>query len=371
MSKRIFTVLLTLGLLATSSAFASRAKLAVMGTGEPVGTAGFGINNRGSLFYDASDNIFYNPSYANDFKNWATVEKANGVAGAADAEGGFAGTFSNFNFGFYMNREDAIVGTYATNTAGPPVVNTMRPFDFFVASDMGMKWGLGVSMASNKASATADDAETVLRLGAQYMDFEPYVNFMLTGLAKTAAGQTKNNHMVVGMRYKMGDWTPFAAYRQDKATTTVTGVTGSAEVKSTDWGLGVGRSMKLAEGASMNYGVGFWRTSGKTTTVAGGVTTVAAGASVMNVPVNMSLEGDFNSWLTGRAGLTYNLVNRVNDVSTGDGTTGRIGATIHAGKADFDWAVGHGASGAAEDVDGNSFAFDSGFFTAASMTYRW
>jgi hypothetical protein len=358
MSKRNFIVFITCGLLAASSAFASRARLAVMGTGDP-----FAINQRGSLYYDDMNNIFYNPSYANDFKNWAIVEKFNGSSNATTApvapntntgaEGGFMGTFMNFNVGFYMNREDGIVGGAYFAPA------TMRPFDLFLASeDMGIKWGLGLSMANFKADATTEDTEVALRLGAQYMDFEPYVNLLLKGDAKTAAGTDKTKDMVLGLRYKYADWTPYTAFRQIKNTTVA-----AVETKATAWGWGTGHQMKLGESAQLNYGVGLWKFS-------------SLGTSSIRVPVNMSLEGTLTSWLSARAGLSYNLVNQVDGFSSpADGTTGRLGAAMHFNKVDFDWAIGNtnGSAAAAlpDAIDGNGFDFASGFFTAASMTYRW
>src|SRR5262245_16818165 len=100
MSKRILAVALALGILATSNAFASRSRTAVLGTGD----AGLYLN-AGSFFYDDARNIFYNPSYVNDFKNWGIIEKSNYVSGAAatqvgtTAEGGFVTSLSSFNLG--------------------------------------------------------------------------------------------------------------------------------------------------------------------------------------------------------------------------------------------------------------------------------
>src|SRR5579885_2337655 len=98
MSKRVLAVALVFGILATSNAFASRSRTAVLGTGD-----GGQFLSAGSFFYDDARNIFYNPAYVNDFKNWGIIEKSNFPGGTA--EGGFVTSLSSFNLGVYVNRE--------------------------------------------------------------------------------------------------------------------------------------------------------------------------------------------------------------------------------------------------------------------------
>src|SRR4051812_11077428 len=103
MSKRILAVALVLGILATSTAFASRSRTSVLGTGDN----GMFLSG-GTFFYDDARNIFYNPAYVNDFKNWGIIEKSNFVSGAGatvvgtSAEGGFVSSLSSFNLGVYF-----------------------------------------------------------------------------------------------------------------------------------------------------------------------------------------------------------------------------------------------------------------------------
>src|SRR3954453_12136441 len=98
MSKRILALALAFGILATSNAFASRSRTSVLGTGD----GGLFLNG-GTFFYDDARNIFYNPAYVNDFKNWGIIEKSNYVSGAGgtqlgtSAEGGFVSSLSSFN----------------------------------------------------------------------------------------------------------------------------------------------------------------------------------------------------------------------------------------------------------------------------------
>ena len=119
-------------------------------------------------------------------------------------------------------------------------------------------------------------------------------------------------------------------------------------------GGGLARNTKFDETVRLNYAFGVWRRTATHRTV---------------IPVHLGVEGDLNSWITARAGLSYNLYDRTNNVSTADTTAGSLGATVHVGKVDFDWAIGHVGSG--EDVNDGGFGLDSGFFTAASLTYSW
>jgi hypothetical protein len=54
-----------------------------------------------------------------------------------------------------------------------------------------------------------------------------------------------------------------------------------------------------------------------------------------------------------------------------------VGATVHAGKVDFDFAVGDGntfgtqANETASDTTNQSFDIAHNFFTAASVQYHW
>ena len=66
MNKKIISALVLAGMIMGSNAFASRSRLNVMGTG---GAAA------GSFYYDHIYNIFYNPSYINDMKNYVIFEK--------------------------------------------------------------------------------------------------------------------------------------------------------------------------------------------------------------------------------------------------------------------------------------------------------
>src|SRR5579885_469968 len=136
MSNRVLAVALVLGILATSNAFASRSRTTVLGTGD-----GGQFLSVGSVSFNEKRNIFYNPSYVNDFKNWGIVEKSNFPGGTA--EGGFVTSLSSFNLGVYVNRETSVqnlVGNMGTWGTGQ-----QRPIEVFFGGDMSnVKWGASV-----------------------------------------------------------------------------------------------------------------------------------------------------------------------------------------------------------------------------------
>ena len=367
MNKRILAALLALGVLATSNAFASRARDLVMGSGD----AGNAIQN-GSLYYDTAYNIFYNPSYVNDFKNWATIEKSNSPG--TTAEGGFVIGAMNLNLGVYLNRTSGITGVTNEALTHTGVAN-YRPIDLIAGGEMGnMKWGFGLTYGSVDAPGAtppANGRDLTLRAGLQVMELDPYISYKVLGgdnAGGGAAATTSFKDINVGTRYHYGEWVPYADYHHMSDNTDGS----SANPSENAWGFGLGRNVKVADGVSMNYAISYWRDSLNNNTG-------AAGNYVENtIPINLSLEGDATGWLTLRAGLQYRLYDKKTGTGTvADATNGRIGATVHVKKVDFDWAVGTdngGAEAAAEtatQTDKQAFSIGGGFFTAAALNYHW
>jgi hypothetical protein len=366
MNKRNLVVLLALGMVLANNAFASRATNLVLGSGDG-GTVLGGSTGGGSFFYDDSRNMFYNPAYINDFKNFATVEKSNSPG--STAEGGFVTSVMNFNLGVWVNRGDYFEGstyqdkTGANGAATNYSVTPVRPIEIFAGSDMGtFKWGLGLSYASHSGTTsvtqTGDSSDMNVTVGASVMNLEPFFKVKVKG-TDPAGNQDFWN---IGTRYRFGEWTPYAAYANAKNNNITA-------LQEKTWGFGLGRSAKLAEGVKLNYALSYWNV---TDTITGSDT------KRQMLPIDISLEGDVNSWLTLRAGLGYHLVDKTQGTSAADNTTGRIGATIHAGKADVDFAAAKYAPSAGTEtqaagtgVDAQTLDIGSGFFTAMSVTYRW
>jgi hypothetical protein len=375
MVKRSFLVLMVLSLFAVSNeSHASRARLIVMGSGDAgmfldsaitaAGTPAYG--GGGSMFYNDPYNMFYNPAYVNDYKDWAIVEKSNFVGPNATtagttAQGGFVMSMFNFNIGLFMNRIDGV------RTLSAASATATRPIELIIGADMGIKWGLGVMVASRSTSSTVTDQIITVKAGVSVADFEPFAHFSVGGQDQTAG---TNNHqaMSFGMRYHWGEWTPYAAFRQDKTTT----VTTSFDNRTEAWGVGLGRESKVAEGVKTMYSLSFMRAT----------STLVSAPDHSMVPINFAVEGEAASWLTLRAGVTYAFYDKSGGNSVGDTTTGRLGASIKVGKAALDFAfasapltiagAANEASGiTAQSVDAQRFDMGAGLFTAASLSYKW
>ena len=162
----------------------------------------------------------------------------------------------------------------------------------------------------------------------------------LRGDGQTGGVDYKNNHSMGGIRYRWGEWIPYFGFRQDKTTLTGT------ETKLTTLGVGFGRNSRISESVSLNYSIGYWNTQQD------------SNASKALFPVDISVEGDPSSWVTLRGGFAYR-----------QSSSARMGATFHVSKVDFDWAVG--SSDGTENLDSTSFDLTQGFFTAASLSYKW
>lgn len=383
MNKQFFIICLLIGVLAASnSAFASRARLLVDGTGDGGLMLG-GNGNMGSFYTDDAYNMFYNPAYVNDYKNFGIIEKSNyntaytmganntnpggnlfAQSGGTTAEGGFVTSVSNYTLGVFMNRTDVVSDAIYSHPFD------MRPIDVMIGGDMGWKWGLGATYSSYRATPTgstsmATDTDIVVRLGVEINNFEPFAWYRIGGDNHFVNGNNveQNKMYAVGAKYHWGEWTPYAAYKKTKFNNLDTG---------TIFGAGFGRDTKLTDGIKMAYSLAFFRQA-SADNFGFSVNQGEINPQRTVVPINFTVEGDAASWLTLRAGLGYNLVDQVATGTTPDSTSGRIGATLHAGKVDFDWAVGKTVGGGESATDTNSQNFDiaSGFFTAAAVSYKW
>jgi hypothetical protein len=175
MNKQLIAFFILFGVFASSDVYASRARVLVEGTGDSgliLGNNG----NMGSFYADDAYNMFYNPAYVNDYKNFGIIEKSNfnsaytsaggnnviATSGGTTAEGGFVTSIGNYSLGLYMNRTDVLSDAIYQNPFN------MRPIDVMIGGDNGLKWGLGLTYSSYKAvptgsTATSTDNDVVVR----------------------------------------------------------------------------------------------------------------------------------------------------------------------------------------------------------------
>ena len=353
MNKTIISALVLAGMILGSNAQASDAREAVMrGGGNNV--------NAGSFYYDSMYNIFYNPVYINDMKNYVIFEKNQGIGTAASMHG--------FNMAVYFNRNNAF-GTNVTSVGASGVSSgayATAPVDFVIGGDAGVKWGLGLTYASNKVygtDKTSSDLEA--RAGISMNGLEPFVGFHIIG--KNGASEDKNKGFNIGARYHYGEWTPYFSYVNKKWEDHTGATTG--DVKDNNWVVGLGREAKLGDSARLMYAVYYYR--GKTESSDAAAT--GADKKVSGVPANVSVEADATSWLTLRAGATHNVIGP--RTAGFVATTARVGGTFHMGKVDADFVFGNddnsGAASTGGNIDTSSVGFSDDTFSKVSLRYSW
>ncbi|MBC7387219.1 MAG: hypothetical protein H7301_13790, partial [Cryobacterium sp.] len=279
MNNRIISALVLVGMIASTSAFASRARNLVMGQGG----AEF-VSGRGSFYYDDAYNFFYNPAYINDYKNWVIIEKD----AQNQASAGFVTSMMNFNMGVFFNRENAAANPQADHA-----------LDLFFGGDAGVKWGVNLmyagksAAASNTGYSTANELDA--RVGLAMNGFDPYISYRMLGKSKISNTEVaKYKGMGAGLRYHYGEWTPYVAYNYNKREV-------GTEVKNDTYVVGLGRETKIAEGTRLVYAL-YYSHAKSENKATGAASTGSA------FPVQMAIEGDPLSWLTLRAGVNHTLI---------------------------------------------------------------
>lgn len=340
MNKRIVSALVLAGMIASSSAFASKARELVLGQG-----GAEVLGNYGSMYYDSVYNMFYNPAYINDFKNWVSFEK--GTVG--NAEFGFASSMMNFNMGLYFNRKSATPNIGTSNSDASVV-------DLVVGGDQGAKWGLGLTYGQGNNTADTVQNSFIARAGISMSGLDPFVAFNISSQDKALGVKTTTySGMNGGLRYHYGEWVPYALISSTKSKNEATTV----ETKTTGYALGLGRETKLAEGARLVYSLYYKHSETKTADV--------KTASNMAIPMQAGVEADALSWLTLRAGVNHTLIGNGNAKKT----SAKIGGTFHVAKVDLDYAFGNGNAAGGDSSDSADVGFDANTFHQISMRYSW
>jgi len=220
MNKRIVSALVLAGMIASTSAFASKARELVLGQGGAEVVSGYG-----SFYYDDVYNMFYNPAYINDYKNWVAFEK--GTVG--NAEFGFASSMMNFNMGLYFNRFGGTQNLAAADGDASIV-------DLMFGGDTGVKWGLGLNYGASKSSAIVDHNFFGARVGVSVAGFDPFIGFTLAAQDKALGTKTNTyNDMNAGIRYHYGEWVPYAVFNSAKTKVEATTI----ETKTSAYALGI------------------------------------------------------------------------------------------------------------------------------------
>ncbi len=375
-----------LGSLAASiPAFASRARVMVMGSGDPTGMIIHSRGNGGSYYYDSPYSMFYNPAAIMGYTNFAVVEKSNHPG--SSAMGVLIKEVGTLRVGAVLGRQwDSSLPSRAGDLTGifanlpganAGQVRTLELFAGMNLNEMGSA-GLGLSwgrFVDGMRTATKDDDFSAtllkLRLGAKIKNIEPFGHINLIGREKlnnsvpAAVMDVRHRDFMLGARFVMDEKGLKAVGGYRRYTQKVKSPAGFGDQVQDAFGLDVNHEVAFTEGGRIYYGGGFWRIT-----------------SVDNdlVPFHMAIEMDPYSWLTFRAGLMHTLYNFSKGTSGSNSTTGRLGFSLKRDKYAFDWMVGSNSSrtgsvGAAfesgADGDSQAFGFDGGFFTAAAIRAEW
>lgn len=424
MTSKFLNTAILATLLVGGNAMATVARQAVLGN-QPVFTTAGGANSittnsvNGSLWYDDDYNVFYNPAYVNDNKNYATVQK--GLEG-----GWFKSEFENFAYGVYVNRggtgntgaqygsSGLVAPGFGNTTAFVGAANTldtMRPIDLFFGGDTGLKWGAHVAWAYNRnqlvglqpnnGSAEVTNRYWHFDLGAEVMGFEPFIGATVfskyqNSVATQAPASADLNEFNAGFRYKYEGWTPYAVFKKFRESGIATGAANQLQTRNNIVGVGVGHDTKVADGVHVLKNIGVWMSSveddnGVAAAITGGQPNADAQKDYKDyvLPINVAIEAEATSWLTLRAGASFDVINNRKYASTNKGnnpnpvaitnanvslagnTSFRVGSTVKFGKLHVDSAFGTGAGAGAAALDGQNTGFDSQTFALLSTSYHW
>lgn len=387
MKKQI--VLATIATLATTSAYATRARMNALGQKQ----------NRGSFYINDTRNVFRNAARINQTNNYIVTEWGDATADQdtdiekstePKAEGGFFKNAGTFNYGVYLgsqinDKDLANAGAtgsegYANQlgaTGGSGVFgNTSfqdrsNDLDLFFGGDMGVEWGARLNYTSSKTEpSTAGQLEAKhsaleLGLGMVMGDLNAYVNYTLNDDYENITGSTSagikaedDGTMNLGVGYKWMDYTFFVDY--DKKAHEYTNGTGATAdtTEMTVLTVGAGYTKEVSSTSRMFADVSFVSTKGEDVDSSANTTHEV---SRSELPLTVGFETDATSWLTLRGSVSQNVFINSNKVtitgspeasSTRTNTTNvQAGATLNFGKLMVDGMIG--TSGADGNADGD------------------
>lgn len=330
----------------STTAFASKARLQALGQ-----------DGRASLFLDDTRSVFLNPAKLNTMSDYVTAEwgtSANTVdsEAAPHAEGGFFKKSNSFAYGVYVGNE---YGAKNDKKTGASFAATDNVSEFFLAGDMGMKWGARFSYSSNEdkpATGIKKENSTMgLGLGIEHGAIEAYTNLVLKDESKgaTAAGDKFDAETGInaGLSYGMNSMKFYADY--DKSGYKITDATGTtSDVASSELAVGVAKTHEITAGSTMFIDLRYLMSSWEDKKVTAAAT--AKKTEETTLPLTIGFETQATSWLTLRGSVVQNIIIGDTETKYGDGakkeatnansTAVNAGATLTFGKLMIDGVVG-------------------------------
>ncbi len=305
-----------------------------------LGTHPFFANNRlsqsqvhtnlvnGSLWYDDSYNIFYNPALVNDYKNKIMIEST--------VEGGFFYNLSDyFTIGMYFNRggfkPHAAESAYAPGIIAPGQnsrefllspgwnklrdVDTFFPIDVFITGDYGIKWGVRFTSAHNWSGANFENHYYHVDTGMYLLGLETFLG--ATFLSKYEAqnlnlqpnsGVQELEELNAGVKIRYEAWSPYFAYHKYRESGTPMSSKIMGQVLMDNFAVGTGFEIALREDIKLLNHIGFvWGFTDDDLANS----EYEKNFSTLILPLTISIEAKATEWLTLRGGVTQEALNRV------------------------------------------------------------
>lgn len=366
-------------LLVSSSAFATKARMAALGQDE----------NYGSHYLKDSRNVFRNAANVNGMKNYVVTEWGNAAATessaiAPSAEGGFFREAGNFAYGVYLGSDlDSQNATRAGGNGygGSAITQGVAGFldrdneiDLFFAGDMGVEWGVRVGYSASKSEPTGSTKQEHsgmdLGLGIVMGDLEASANLNLkdesTYDGTNAGSKWEGGGMNLDVSYAMGSNTFYASYATiDSEFTSGTGVAKNETERKT-LELGVGHVKEVSSTSRMIGNISYRSVEGEDKD--GTTATSNQTQKDTSIPLTVGFETDATSWLTLRGAVSQNVLINNRETKVGASTTKATrandtgvvaGATLNFGKLKVDGMIGNNgvngqhtnASGGVLDTD--------------------
>jgi hypothetical protein len=319
--------------LLSTSAFATKARMAALGQDE----------NRGSQYIQDSRNVFRNAAHVNSMNNYIVTEWGSHSGGAEpQVEGGFFRSTGNLSYGMYFGgeRDSGLRAVRADGSGTDAVSGVYKPgneLELFVGGDAGFQWGARLAYISGKDERGVGQANSGgpfaqhdntkrngfgLGLGAIFGDTNAYANLSLAN--KSELTDATNDNVTVkgklglnlGVAHNWNNLTFHADFVTNKAERSIQNNTVTGEYSVTNFTVGVAQTHEISSTAMVFFAADYSNTklenSNMVTASAGAAQTptTANSAEIKSnaLSATFGFETDATSWLTWRGSLTQNVL---------------------------------------------------------------
>lgn len=327
------------------------------------------LNNSAHL--EDVQEIFRNSSKITAHGEWLTFEMGpNPGTTATDtnprAEGGFARSMGDANYGFYLGHRNAFAVSAPLGSRQTTYLADENPVDLFYGSKAGdLNWGLGLHYSKSDKKTTQEKQDmTSLNVGVSGNNWDVAADIgLMNNYKNEAAGVDFKGKTGIGVNgeYTMDTMTFSAGYGMNGGKTTDAAGTTTVDLDKTAMQIGVVNSHK-AEGSDFFYGVDYVMTTNKEAAA-------DTKTETSQLPVFAGIEANANSWLVLRASVAQNFIlgsTKTTVAGTGEAdtiannTTVAAGAGLKFGKLLVDGTLSGSSTG---NINGNSMLAN------AALTY--